>query len=57
MNGRRTVGGTARALSEHREDIPHSTVERTEGVQCSTALAVPVSTSFHSTTTRTIRPT
>jgi len=47
MNGRGTVDGSARALFERSENIPHRTSERAEGVQLSGTLTVTEPTSFH----------
>ena len=43
--GRDAVAGSARALSEHREDIPHRTRERGEGFQLSLVVLLTVTAS------------
>jgi len=42
MKGRGAVAGSARALSERSEDIPHRPRERGEGFQVSLAMVVRV---------------
>jgi len=55
--GEARLSGSAWALSERREDIPHRSTQRAEGVQFSATLVVLRATSFRTKTTQISRAT